>query len=205
MARTRRTERDGSGAAAAGTAPEATMSDGRVRFARLAITTIVVHTVTYTAVGILAFWLLGYAEFFATPDMARLMRPTTDPLIMAGPLVQPLRGAVFALAIYPLRAVVFGRPRGWLVLWGLFVALGIVSTFGPAPGSIEGLVYTTIAIPHHLHGLPEVLVQSALLAFGVTYLVEHPETRWLHRLMMAVCVVVLLLPLAGLLVGSRGN
>jgi hypothetical protein len=181
------------------------MSDGRVSFARLAITMIVVHTITYVTVGALAFSLLGYAEFFATPDMARLMRPTTDPLIMAGPLFQPLRGFVFGLAVYPLRAIVFGRPRGWLVLWGLFVAVGIVSTFGPAPGSIEGLIYTTIAMPHHLRGLPEVLVQSALLAFGVTYLVEHPEKRWLHRLVMTAFALAVLLPLAGLLAGSRGT
>jgi hypothetical protein len=175
------------------------------RFSQLAITTIVVHTVTYFVVGMLAFWLLDYAEFFATPDMAGIMRPTTHPLVMAGPLFQPLRGFVFALAVYPLREIVFARPRGWLVLWGLFVALGIVSTFGPAPGSIEGLIYTVISVPHQLRGLVEVVVQAALLAFGVVYLVNHPEKRWLKRLMIAAFAVVILLPLAGLLAGSRGK
>lgn len=179
------------------------MSNPQPRFSQLAITTIVVHTVTYSVVGMLAFWLLDYAEFFANPDMAGIMRPTTHPLIMAGPLFQPLRGFVFALAIYPLREIVFARPRGWLVLWGLLVAVGIVSTFGPAPGSIEGLIYTVISIPHQLRGLPEVLVQSAALAFGVVYLVNHPEKRWLHRLMIAAFVVMMVLPLLGLLVGSR--
>jgi hypothetical protein len=179
------------------------MSDPQPPFSQLAIKMIVVHTVSYFVVGLLAFWLLDYAEFYTRPDLAGLMRSTTDPLIMAGPLFQPLRGLVFALAVYPLREIVFGRPRGWLVLWGLFVALGIVSTFGPAPGSIEGLIYTVILVPHQLRGLVEVVLQAALLAFGVVYWVHHPEKRWLHRLMMAAFVVVIVLPLAGLLVGSR--
>ncbi len=155
--------------------------------------------------GFLAFWLLDYAEFFARPDMVGTMRPTTDPLVMAGPLFQPLRGFVFALAIYPLREIVFARPRGWLVLWGLFVALGIVSAFGPAPGSIEGLIYTVISVPHQLLGLVEVVIQAFLLAFGVAYWVNHPEKRWLNRLMIVAFAVVILLPLAGLLAGSRGT
>jgi hypothetical protein len=179
------------------------VSNPRPRFSQLAITTIVVHTVTYAVVGMLALWLLDYAEFFAKPDMAGIMRPTSDPRVTAGPLFQPLRGFVFALAIYPIREIVFTRPRGWLVLWGLFVALGIVSPFGPTPGSIEGMVYTVITVPHHLRGLPEGLVQSAALAFGVVYLVNHPEKRWLHRLVLAAFVVLMVLPVLGLLVGPR--
>jgi hypothetical protein len=181
------------------------LSNQQPRFSQLAIMTIVVHTVTYFLVGILALWLLDYAEFFGRPDMVGTMRPTTHPLVMAGPLFQPLRGFVFALAIYPMREIVFARPRGWLVLWGIFVALGIVSTFGPAPGSIEGLIYTVISVPHQLLGLVEVVVQALLLSFGVVYWVNHSEKRWLNRLMFVVFVVVILLPLAGLLAGSRGG
>ncbi len=179
------------------------MSDGHVRFSRLAIVTIVVHTVTYFIVGVLAFLLLDYAHLYALPDLARLMRQTDDPLVMAGPLFQPLRGFVFALAIYPLREVIFARARGWLVLWGLFVGLGIVSTFGPAPGSIEGLIYTVISVPHQLLGLTEVIIQAGLLAFGVVYGVNHSEKRWLNRLMIVLFVLVILLPLSGFLAGPR--
>jgi len=181
------------------------VSEERPRFARLAVATIVVHTVTYFVVGLLAFLLLDYAELYARPDLAGTMRPTTDRIVMAGPLFQPLRGLVFALALYPLGGLVFARPRGWLVLWGLLVALGIVSTFGPSPGSIEGLIYTVVSVPHQLLGLVEVLLQSFLLAFGVVYWVRHPEKRWLHRLMYVAFAVVILLPLAGLLAGSRGG
>jgi len=180
------------------------LSDRQLRFSQLAIITIVVHTVTYFGMGILAFSLFDYGELYARPDMAGLMRQTTHPLVMAGPLFQPLRGLVFALAIYPLREIVFARPRGWLVLWGLLVALGIVSTFGPSPGSIEGLIYTVISVPHQLLGLVEVVIQALLLSFGVVYGVNHPEKRWLNRLMIVVFAVVILLPLAGLLAGPRG-
>ncbi len=89
------------------------------------------------------------------------------------------------------------------MLWVLFVALGIVSTFGPSPGSIEGLIYTVISVPHQLLGLIEVVIQAGLLAFGVVYGVNHPEKRWLNRLMLVVFALVILLPLAGLLAGPR--
>jgi len=180
------------------------LSDRQLRFSQIAIATIVVHTVTYFVAGILAFLLLDYGELYASPDLAGLMKQTTHPLVMAGPLFQPLRGLVFALAIYPLREIIFARPRGWLVLWGLFVALGIVSTFGPSPGSIEGLIYTVISVPHQLLGLVEVVIQSLLLAFGVAYWVNHPEKRWLRRVMIVAFAIGVLLPLAGLLAGPRG-
>jgi hypothetical protein len=177
------------------------MNDRQVRLSEVAIAMIVVHTVTYFVMGILAFWLFDYAELYTRPDMAGLMRPTTDRIIMAGPLFQPLRGLVFALALYPLREILFARPRGWLVLWGLLVALGIVSTFGPSPGSIEGLIYTVISVPHQLLGLVEVIIQAFLLAFGVVYWVHHPEKRWVKRLLIAVFAIMMLMPIAGLLVG----
>lgn len=180
------------------------MSDHDPTLPRLVMKTIVVHTVTYFVVGILAFWLFDYAELYARPDMASIMRQTSDPLVMAGPLFQPLRGLVFALAIYPVREIVFARARGWLVLWWLFVALGILSTFGAVPGSIEGLIYTVIPVPRQLLGLVEVVLQSLLLAVGLVYWVNHPEKRWLGRLMTVAFVLVLLLPIAGLLTRSRG-
>ena len=181
------------------------MNERDIGFSEIAVAAIVVHTVTYFAMGLLALVLLDYRELYAQPDLAGTMRPTTDRLVMAGPLFQPLRGLVFALVLYPLRTVVFRGPRGWLVLWGLFVGLGIVSTFGPSPGSIEGLIYTVISVPHQLLGLTEVVLQALLLAVGLAYWVRHPEKRWLRRALYAAFVVVLLLPLAGLLVEPRAG
>jgi len=180
------------------------MTHDDLRFSQLAIKTVIVHTVSYSAVGILAFNLLDYATLYAAPDMAGIMRQTTDPIILAGPLVQPVRGLVFALAIYPLRQVFLTREHGWLLLWWLLLALGIISTFGPAPGSVEGLVYTRMSVPHQLLGLLEIVAQSLLLASGVVYWVNHSEKRWLTWALAVAFVLAMALPVVGLLAKSRG-
>lgn len=173
-------------------------------FPGLAARTIVVHTITYFLMGLLASTLLGYAESFARPWMACWMRQTDDPIVMAGPLFAPVRGLIFALAFYPLRETFFGRKNGWLIMWWLLVALGILSTFGPAPGSIEGMVYTVIPIWQQLTGWLEVIPQALLLSVILFYWVNHPEKRWLNWLLGAIFVVMLLLPALGLAVGMLG-
>jgi hypothetical protein len=107
----------------------------------LVVKTVVVHTVTYFIAGVLAYTLNDYKTAYAKPPLSYVMRPTTDTLVIAGPLFQPIRGVIFALAFHPLRAILFGQRRGWLVLWWLLLALGVLSTFGPAFGSVEGLIY----------------------------------------------------------------
>jgi hypothetical protein len=178
----------------------------RLRFSILAFKTVVVHTITYFVAGILAYTLGGYEDTFSQPPLSYFMRPTSDPLVMAGPLLQPIRGVIVASAIYPLRNVLFGEHRGWLTLWWLLLALGVLSTFGPAPGSVEGLIYTIIPPQAQILGLWEVLLQSFLFSLVLFYWVNHPGKRWLNwALGVAVCIV-LLLPLLGLLVGrSSGN
>ena len=180
------------------------MNNTQPGFAGLAVRTIVVHTITYFLMGLLASTLLGYAEYFAAPWMACWMRQTDDPLVMAGPLFQPIRGLIFALAFYPLRGVLFDKKRGWLVMWWLLVALGILSTFGPAPGSVEGMLYTVIPISQQLTAWLEVVPQALLLSLILFYWVNHPEKRWLTWLLVAVFIVLLLMPALGLLVTSIG-
>ena len=97
------------------------MNNQRPRFPELAVKTIVAHTLTYTFMGVLAFVFLDYAERFTRPEMACWMRQTDNPLVMAGPLFQPLRGLIFALAFYPVRQVLFGKGTGWLVMVWLLV------------------------------------------------------------------------------------
>lgn len=175
------------------------MSNNQPSFMTLAIKTIVVHTITYFLMGILASTFLNYAERFARPEMACWMRQLDDPLIMAGPLLQPIRGLIFALAFYPLREILFGRKSGWLISWWLLVALGILSTFGPPPGSIEGMIYTRIPILDQLVGWLEVVPQALLLSVILFYWVNHPEKKWLNWVMGAVFFVMILMPVAGLL------
>jgi len=164
------------------------------------VKTVVMHTLTYFLMGILAATFLNYAERFARPQMICWMRPTTDPLVMAGVLFQPLRGLVFALVFFPLRQQLFDKRHSWLLLWWLLVALGILGTFGPAPGSIEGLVYTVIPWTDQVLGWLEVVPQALLLALGLWLWVRYAEARWLNWLFGIAFIIVVLLPILGLLV-----
>jgi hypothetical protein len=165
------------------------------------VKSMVAHTVTYFLVGLAAFWGLDYARTFAEPGVRPLMRPTDDPLVMAGPLFQPIRGLLFGLVFYLLRGPIFGARWGWLVLWLVLVVVGIVGTFGPAPGSVEGMVYTTLPLRFHLMSLPELAVQSLAFAALLGYWVNHPAKRWLTWSLGAAFVAVMVLPALGLLLG----
>jgi hypothetical protein len=180
------------------------MTSEQPAFFPLASRAVAVHTVTYMLMGVLAASLLDYRAVFARPDMACWMRPIDDPLVMFGPLLQPLRGLVFALVIYPLRQVFFGRRGGWMLLWGTLVGLGILNTYGPAPGSLEAMLYTVIPIPNQLLGYLELVPQAGLFAFLLVYWVDHPEKRWLTRTLAVVFALAIALPLLGLLAQSRG-
>ena len=169
-------------------------------FVELILKTIVVHTVTYMLVGLFAFYLFDYAEGFLAPEMACWMRPTDDPVVMTGPLFQPIRGVIFGLAFFPLREILFGKKNGWLITWWLLVALGILSTFGPAPGSVEGLIYTIL--PVGLSTYLEVVVQSLLLSAVLYYWVVNPEKKWLNWVLGIAFGLTILMPIMGLLAGN---
>jgi hypothetical protein len=176
------------------------MKPAEIRFVPLAAKTIVVHTVTYFIMGLLASTLLNYASWYAGPALSGFMRQLDDPLVMAGALFQPLRGLLFAVVFYLLREPLFGRANGWLIMWVMLVFVGILSTFGPAPGSIEGMVYTVLPFWDHFKGWPEVMGQALLFSLILTYWVTHPQTRWLTWLLVIAFIIALLLPLLGLLV-----
>jgi hypothetical protein len=158
----------------------------------------VVHTLTYFVVGFLAFTLFDYSERFAEPGLRGYMRQTDHPLVTAGVLFQPIRGALFGVVFYLLREVLF-RRNGWWITWAALAVIGIISPFGPAPGSIEGLIYTRLSIASIWGGLLEVLAQSFLLASLTFHWVNHPEKRWLTRLLVGLFVLALCLPVVGLL------
>jgi hypothetical protein len=171
-------------------------------FREIVAKTVVTQTVTYFVVGLLASTLLDYAHWFAESSLGLLMRPTTDRMVMAGPLFQPVRGFFFGWVFFLLRDVFFDGKRGWLWMWFVLVVLGIVNPFGPAPGSIEGLVYTRLPLADQLKGLPEVIVQSLALSFVVSRWIGH-RGRWPTWVMGAAFLASLALPALGLLVAPK--
>lgn len=171
----------------------------RISLSILIFKTVIVHTITYFVAGVLAYTLGNYEKTFSQPPLSHFMRPTSDPWVMAGPLFQPVRGVIFALAFYPLRNVLFGTRGGWLILWWLLLALGVLSTFGPAPGSVEGLIYTIIPPLAQILGLWEVLLQSFLFSVVLCYWVNHPGKPWLNRMLGIAFSFLMILSLLGLL------
>lgn len=154
-------------------------TENRITFLGLTAKTVVVHTVTYFLMGLLALTLFNYREAFEGPVTREYMRPVSDPIVALGPALQFIRGLLFAAAFYPLREILFGRKNGWLITWLLLVTLGILSTFGAAPGSVEGLLYTKMPVGLQLIGWLEVMTQALLLSAILYYWVNHPEKKWL--------------------------
>jgi hypothetical protein len=126
------------------------------------------------------------------------MLPTSSPWVAAGPALQVFRGLVFALALYPFRRVFLDESRGWLKLFGLMLGLAILSTAGPSPGSIEGMIYTKLPVVSQILGLWETVVQT--LAFSVLLVLWHrkPHRAW-GIVMGTACALVVLMSLAGAL------
>ncbi len=178
------------------------MRQRRPTFWGITLKTIVAHTVTYFAVGLLAFTVFDYTARFADPTLSSFMRQTSEPLVAAGPLFQPIRGLLFGIVFYLLRNALFRERYGWLRIWIMLVFVGILSTFGPAPGSIEGLIYTTLPIRGQLAGLGEVLLQSLLLSVVTFAWVRSSDRKWLNWLMGILFFIVLLLPALGLMLGQ---
>ena len=150
-----------------------------VTFPGLTVKTIVVHTVTYFVMGLLALRLLEYRTAFAAPITREYMRPVTDPIVALGPSLQFIRAVLFAIAFYPLRAVVFTRRNGWRIMWLLLVTLGILAPFAAAPGSVEGLLYTKLPVGMQLSGWLEIVTQALLLSVILHHWVNHPEKKWI--------------------------
>jgi len=163
----------------------------------IVIKTTVAHTVSYFIAGLVAFRLFHYAAVLTDP--ASGMRPPTHLMVRAGVLFQPIRGLLFGVVFYLLRDALFGPPLGWLVIWLMLVFVGILSTFAPAPMSIEGFIYNEPTGARRWGGLTEVLSQSLLLSVVTFYWVNHPEAAWISWVLGVLCALALALPALGLL------
>src|SRR5512136_1052957 len=97
-------------------------------FLGFAIRVIVVHMLTYFMFGILFSNLFDYKMFFRQDVIRDYMIPIAERNVWLGPFLQPVRGLIFAVGLWPIRGMLIETKRGWLVLWGLLVTVGILST-----------------------------------------------------------------------------
>ncbi len=170
-------------------------------FWRIIIQTAVVHTITYFIVGFSAFTLFKYTATLS--DSKNNMRPATDLIVRIGTLFQPIRGVLFGIVFYLLKDIVFQQKDGWLIIWIMLVAIGILSTFAPAASSIEGFIYLKSDYGRNWGGLIEILIQSFLLSIITYYWVNHSDSILLTWIMGILFTIVILLPSLVLLVSLK--
>ena len=175
------------------------MKENKFSFSVISLKSTIVHTVSYFVIGLLAFTFFDYSSKFADPVAANMFRQTDHLLVAAGPLFQVVRGFLFGIVFYFLREIVFHRKYGWLTLWLVLVIVGILSPFGAAPSSIEGMVYTVLPSWFHMVGYPEIMVQSGLLAFLTQYWVNHPEKKWLNWVFGILFMLTIIMSSLGIL------
>jgi hypothetical protein len=161
--------------------------------------TMVSHTVTYLATGVVASILLGYATRMIRPDVNPIIRKMTDPILMAGPLFQPLRAALLAIVFYLLRDVFFGNRKGWLIMWCMLVVIGILTPFSASWGGIEGMIFFNLPLWDHIVGWPEVISQTLLLSAILTYWVDHPKSKRLNVILSVGFILAMVLPIINLI------
>lgn len=134
---------------------------------RFVLRVTVTHVVTYILCGIVFMTLFHYDELYQYGNTKYFMRPVDSASSLAGPVFQIIRGLLFGFVLLLLKKSVIETTYGWLKLWGIIAVIGIINTPGPAPCSIEGIIYTQLPLAFHIKGAPEILIQTLLFSFMV--------------------------------------
>lgn len=130
---------------------------------------IIAHTLTYFVFGMLMSNVFDYADIFKRAIIRDYMLPIDEHNVLVGPFLQPIRGLIFAIGLWPIRGFLIEKKRGWLILWGLLVTIGILSTPAASPGSIEGMLYTKLPMWYHLIGYPEIGLQTLVFSIWLVW------------------------------------
>lgn len=118
---------------------------------------------TYFAIG---FVFLAFQS--ALPETNRIALDFYEPFRPLGFLAtagQILRGLAFALVFYPFYNVLFDSRWGRTILFGAMWGVALFGSVEPQPGSIEGIIYTTISFTEHLYVLIAVAAQMILFVW----------------------------------------
>lgn len=187
-------------------------------FLAFSLKVIVAHMATYFIFGIIMSNVFDYAEIFQREIIRDYMLPMDAHNIVLGPFMQPVRGLIFAIGLWPLRGFLIEKKRGWLTLWGLLVTIGILSTPAASPGSIEGMLYSKLPMWYHMIGYPEIILQT--LVFSI-WLVgwerqtlanreavakkENPLVTEIVKAIMTACFAYIGYAVGGLLLAAMAN
>lgn len=140
-----------------------------ITFIYFAVRVIIVHMLTYFVFGLIMSNVFHYGEVFKLPVIRDYMLSMDQHNILLGPFMQPIRGLIFAIGLWPIRSLLLEKKHSWLILWGLLVTIGILSTPAAAPSSMEGILYTKLPMWYHLMGLPEILLQTLVFSIWLVW------------------------------------
>ena len=168
-----------------------------MKILKFSFKSIIVHTFTYFVFGLIMSNLFDYEKIFQMEIIKDFMRDYSSPMILFGPLLQPIRGFIFALAIWPIRKIIIDQKYGWLILWNIIVLIGILSTPSASPASIEGVIYSKLPLWYHFLGFPELLMQS----FCFSYLLVKWENGRLNKIFSLAIVSLTILILIIIILG----
>ena len=151
------------------------------------------HVIAYFIAGAIAMSLFDYESWFASGILSCVMKPTTDPVVaLGGTLFQAFRGIIVALILLPLRKVFTDEKYGFLKLGVLILGLSVLSTFGPAFGSIEGFIYTKMSISEQIVGYPEALVWISLFV-GILWCFYKFEKKAINIIAIVLLSLIVLM------------
>lgn len=106
--------------------------------------------------------------------------------------MQVFCGLVFSDALWFVKDCFLYQHLGWLKLWGLLVGLSILSSTGPSPGSIEGLIYKKTPVLDQLKAYIEMLPQTLLFSLSVFFWYQKSKKIWNVSSIILVSILVLL-------------
>jgi hypothetical protein len=124
----------------------------------------VLHVLTYLVIGAASYWLVA-RRFWTGPEALPWVRDPEADFVQRWFLpAQILRGALYGVALLPLRNALLGLgPWGGAVIASLLLLIGMVAGIS---GVIEDWVYTTtFHAGLFLAHLPEVVVQTLLYGY----------------------------------------
>lgn len=151
-----------------------------------------IHVITYFIIGIITMNIFDYQSVFTNGNLGSFMKNLDSPWVALGPSLQILRGFIFAIVLWPFKSIFLYGEYGWFKLWLLFIGLSILATFGPAIGSIDGMIYTTIPISQQILFLPELIIQSFLLSFFIFYWYNKPKKAYNIISIILVSLIILM-------------
>ncbi len=158
----------------------------------------VAHVIAYFIAGVFAMNVFNYAELFSSGSMSLLMKPTTTPIIAFGPCLQIIRGIIMALVFLPIRKVFTEGKFGFWKMGLLILGLSVLSTFGPAFGSVDGFIYTKLSFMEQIIGYPEAILWIFLFT-GILWVFYKFEKKAIDVTAIVVLCLIVLMSIMGYL------